>query len=72
MAEWNECFYCGRALRFKEITFDHVIPKSWGGHAIVTACKECNNLKGESSVDEFREFLGAESFHGERMGWTPW
>jgi hypothetical protein len=39
---------------------------------MVTSCKECNNLKAESSVDEFREFLGVEKFYGEERGWNPW
>ena len=72
MAEWNECFYCGKPLKRKEITYDHVVPYSWGGERIVTACKPCNNLKGESSVDELRDWLGISQFHGEKMGYQPW
>ena len=72
MAEYNQCWYCGKHLKFKERTADHIHPYSWGGEKMVTSCKKCNNLKAESSVDEFREFLGVEQFYGEERGWLPW
>jgi len=72
VAEYSQCWYCGKSLRFKERTVDHIHPCSWGGEKMVTSCKECNNLKAESSVDEFREFLGVEKFYGEERGWNPW
>jgi 5-methylcytosine-specific restriction endonuclease McrA len=41
------CQYCGET---KELTFDHVIPRSRGGRTtwenIVTACARCNLVKG--------------------------
>lgn len=72
MAEWNQCYYCGCVLHRRGITFDHVIPKSCGGDKLVSACKACNNLKGESSLGEFREYLQIEAFYGEMHGWQPW
>ena len=42
-----ECQYCGDA---KDLTFDHVVPRSRGGKTtwenVVTACAPCNLLKG--------------------------
>ncbi len=72
MSEWNECWYCGKILKRSEITFDHIEPESWGGDKMVTSCKPCNNLKGESSIQEFKEFLGIDMFHGEKKGYSPW
>ncbi len=41
------CQYCGD---HDDLTFDHVIPRSKGGHTtwdnVVTACSPCNLLKG--------------------------
>lgn len=44
------CQYCGDAFPTQELTFDHVIPRSRGGRTnwenVVTACGECNLVKG--------------------------
>ena len=44
------CQYCGKHLQSKEITYDHVIPKSQGGDTswenVVTCCMTCNRKKG--------------------------
>ena len=46
------CQYCGGQ---KQLTLDHVIPKSWGGqHSwdnVVTACSPCNTSKGARSPE---------------------
>ncbi len=48
-----QCHYCGSQ---KELTLDHIIPKARGGkttwHNLVTACKRCNSMKGDNSVEE--------------------
>lgn len=53
--QW-ECQYCGHAFRTQELTFDHVIPRSRGGRTawdnIVTACRDCNLLKGSKMPHE--------------------
>jgi|PlaIllAssembly_1097288.scaffolds.fasta_scaffold52347_1 5-methylcytosine-specific restriction endonuclease McrA len=45
----NRCQYCGRQFPTKELTFDHVIPRSRGGKTvwenIVMACWPCNDAK---------------------------
>ena len=44
------CQYCGRRHAVEDLTYDHVIPRARGGRTdwenIVTACVECNALKG--------------------------
>ena len=44
------CQYCGEKYKTHELTFDHVIPRSRGGHTtwenIVAACQTCNMKKG--------------------------
>lgn len=57
---FNCCFYCGEAIPFSSITIDHYRPKSKGGkreNNRVFACVYCNGLKGNLSIDEFRNRL---------------
>jgi 5-methylcytosine-specific restriction endonuclease McrA len=57
--EWH-CQYCGSKYRTNDLTFDHVIPKSRGGRTswtnIVTACRDCNILKGNKMPRECRMY----------------
>ena len=43
------CQYCKQMYSYKDLTLDHVIPKSKGGKTewtnIVSACRKCNNDK---------------------------
>ena len=45
-----ECQYCQST---KELTLDHLIPRSKGGKStwknLVTACKSCNSIKGDET-----------------------
>jgi 5-methylcytosine-specific restriction endonuclease McrA len=45
------CVYCGIDGTRKELTVDHVIPRSKGGGSkrenLVLSCRECNNIKGD-------------------------
>ena len=49
----HKCQYCGTS---KELTLDHLIPKSKGGKStwtnLVTACKKCNARKGDDSPEQ--------------------
>jgi 5-methylcytosine-specific restriction endonuclease McrA len=49
----NKCVYCGAS---ENLTVDHVIPKSRGGHHtwdnLVTACMKCNNKKDNYLLEE--------------------
>ena len=44
------CQYCGKKFEPRDLSFDHVVPKRFGGKTewtnIVTACCRCNRRKG--------------------------
>ena len=48
-----ECTYCGNR---RNLTIDHILPKSRGGENtwqnIVTCCSSCNRMKGDRTPDE--------------------
>jgi 5-methylcytosine-specific restriction endonuclease McrA len=50
------CQFCGRVLPAHELTLDHVVPRSRGGHTdwdnLVACCHDCNNLKGDRLPEE--------------------
>jgi 5-methylcytosine-specific restriction endonuclease McrA len=50
------CQYCGRQPSRKDLTVDHILPRSRGGHTtwenVVTACQRCNGRKGNRTPDE--------------------
>ena len=47
------CQYCGTD---KNLTLDHVIPRTKGGHSswtnLVTACQRCNSIKGDQAPEK--------------------
>jgi 5-methylcytosine-specific restriction endonuclease McrA len=53
------CQYCG--TKTHELTIDHIIPKSRGGsdswENLVSACKVCNNKKGNQTPEEAKMVL---------------
>ena len=55
----NTCQYCGKSNT--PLTLDHILPKVKGGQDIwenlVTACKVCNQKKGDSSPEEAGMYL---------------
>jgi 5-methylcytosine-specific restriction endonuclease McrA len=50
------CQYCGDRCSIDELTYDHVIPRSKGGHTtwenIVSACYVCNRRKANRTPSE--------------------
>jgi 5-methylcytosine-specific restriction endonuclease McrA len=48
------CQYCGKHMR--ELTLDHVLPRSRGGQStwenLVACCHPCNNRKGNRTPEE--------------------
>ena len=52
------CQYCGEAVPLKELTIDHVVPRSRGGGTtwdnVATACGPCNRRKGNRTPREAR------------------
>ena len=67
-----KCQYCGRRASISELTYDHVIPRSQGGHTewtnIVTACYECNRKKGGRTPREAGMQLLAQPI---QPNWVP-
>jgi 5-methylcytosine-specific restriction endonuclease McrA len=65
------CQYCFHRLPEKELTFDHVVPRSRGGRKtftnIVTACRPCNARKGHRTCDEAGMFPRREPFHPKAL-----
>ena len=52
----NQCQYCGVIESPRDMTIDHVIPRSRGGENtwsnLVTCCKKCNQKKGNRTPEE--------------------
>tara|TARA_B100000131_G_C18120573_1_gene612755 strand:- start:755 stop:1288 length:534 start_codon:yes stop_codon:yes gene_type:complete len=52
----NVCQYCSVKFTDKELTLDHILPKSRGGKNtwdnLVAACKKCNQKKGDRTPKE--------------------
>ena len=50
------CAYCGNIFNRNELTLDHIVPSSKGGKKswqnIITACKKCNNKKGNNTPEQ--------------------
>ena len=50
------CQYCGDRKNTKELTFDHVVPRSQGGKTswtnIVTSCRPCNVAKSDQTPEQ--------------------
>lgn len=59
----NTCAYCNST---KDLTLDHVIPKSKGGlntwTNLVTACFKCNSRKGDKLLSEVNMVLNKKPF----------
>ena len=51
------CWYCGKEMPAKELTIDHVFPRSKGGDNdmdnIIMVCKSCNSSKGNMDLFEW-------------------
>lgn len=58
----GRCWYCGK-VPDRELTVDHAKPRSRGGGNwdgnLLPACRDCNNLKGDNTVSEFRKHVRA-------------
>lgn len=50
----NVCAYCGGEFTYKDLSREHVTPRSKGGpdiwENVVTACKRCNNKKDNKTL----------------------
>ncbi len=56
MRDLHICGYCGQEYEGKQLTIDHILPKSRGGKNTwtncITACRSCNIRKGNRTPDE--------------------
>ena len=54
------CQFCGDNYPTPELTFDHLVPRSRGGRTtwtnVVTACADCNLMKGDRLPREAKMF----------------
>ena len=61
------CQYCGSR---QDLTFDHLIPRSLGGHTtwenVVTACSDVQSAKGRSGAASGRHVAFADAVPAER------
>lgn len=56
------CAWCGREPWRRDLTLEHLVPRSRGGHLVpenvVLACRRCNRRRGARPVDAYvRELL---------------
>jgi hypothetical protein len=61
----HKCFYCLSALNGRNYVIEHVISRPAGNNSyrnVVAACRQCNNRKGASSVEDYLRMLYRESF----------
>jgi hypothetical protein len=52
-----QCVWCGRELWPSDLTAEHLLPRSRGGHAtaenLTVACRRCNRGRGPRSVTAY-------------------
>jgi hypothetical protein len=57
----HTCAYCGQRFHRRELTRDHILPRSRGGKDTwsncVTACIACNSAKADRLVEHFRPLV---------------
>jgi hypothetical protein len=55
------CAYCGNCFAQQDLSRDHILPRCRGGQDTwmncVTACRRCNQEKGDKLVEQFRPLL---------------
>lgn len=55
------CAYCGQKFKDRDLSIDHIVPKSKGGinswTNCITACKKCNSYKADFSIEETKMYL---------------
>ena len=58
----SSCYYCGRRIRPKNMTLDHMYSVDMGGPTIpnnlIPCCSKCNEEKSNMSIDSYRVYMG--------------
>jgi hypothetical protein len=66
----GRCAYCGKEISQKEATIDHIFPKSKGGKTewenVVLACKKCNRIKDNKTLEESGMTLRVKPYNPKR------
>jgi len=69
----HACLYCGVTFGDRELTRDHIVPKSRGGRDIwtnvVSACKRCNQRKGCRTPEEAHMEILAVPYQPNNAEW---
>jgi Fe2+ or Zn2+ uptake regulation protein len=63
--EEHHCFYCLHALTAENHVIEHVVSRPTGDNGyrnVVAACRECNNRKNDTGVEDYLRVLYRESF----------
>ena len=72
--EWT-CQYCGDRPAIRQLTLDHVMPRSRGGPTswtnVVTACRGCNSTKASRTPIEAGMALKVRPARPTAMPWQP-
>lgn len=54
----GHCAYCGNLMKMKNMTVDHLKPKSKGGsnyiENLMPSCRKCNALKADDNLEMLR------------------
>lgn len=73
---WTEqdsrCKYCRCALTRRDVTSDHVLPRSKGGidrGNIVACCVHCNRTRLAMPADKFKRMVRAPGFPRNELTW---
>ncbi len=68
MREGHRCFYCLRQLNGDNCVIEHVVSRPAGTNTyrnVVAACRQCNNRKGATAVEDGVRTLYRDGFLGE-------
>lgn len=71
----RKCALCGRFMKLKDVTVDHIIPKSKGGDNHIDnyqpAHARCNSIKGNTLPKDFKGKLKTNMLTPLRMRKIP-
>lgn len=68
MREGHRCFYCLRQLNGDNYVIEHVVSRPVGANSyrnVVAACRQCNNRKGATAVEDWVRTLYRDGFLAE-------
>ncbi len=68
LREKHQCFYCLRQLDNENYVIEHVVSRPTGSNNyrnVVAACRQCNNRKGSTDVEDWLRTLYRDRLLGE-------